>query len=114
MIAAASKSPPSEHALDAALRRDDELLVQNDAHLAAEQFEENSNAVAIADALEQAETIGENALAHAHFVAGGELRPPLELNETLRVLAAFQTVNDGIVDRGRRLAIAHQPRDADG
>src|SRR6202051_5387116 len=92
------------HALDAALRRDDKLLVQNDAHLAAEQFEKNGNTFAIAHAFEQAETIAEHAFADAHLVTGGELLPALELNEALRVLAAFQAVDDRVVDSGGRFA----------
>ena len=82
------------------LRRDDEFLVQDDAHLAAEQFEKNSNALAITHAFEQAEAIAEHAFAHANFVAGRKLRPAPKLNKALVVFAAFQTIDDCAVDRG--------------
>ena len=65
------------------LRRDDELLVQNDAHLAAEQFKENSDAFAIAEPSNRPRQSLEHAFAHAHFIAGRELRPAFELNVAL-------------------------------
>src|SRR5580693_6590212 len=87
-----SRQPASDHALEHDLRRDDEFLVQNDPHLAAEQFKKNSNALAITHTFEQTEAIGEHAFAHAYFIAGRKLRPAPKLNKTLVIFPAFQTI----------------------
>ena len=54
----------------------------------------------------------EGAFAHAHPVAGRKLRSALKVNKTLRVLAAFQTVDDSLIQCGGNVAIAHQPHHA--
>jgi hypothetical protein len=84
----------SDHAPGHDLRRDDEFLVQNDTHLAAKQFEKNSNALAITHTFEQTETIAEHAFAHAYSIAGRELRPASKLNKALVIFPASQTIDD--------------------
>ena len=94
MVSHGKPQPVSDHALEHDLRRDDEFLVQNDPHLAAEQFKKNSNALAITHTFEQTQATGEDAFAHAYSIAGRELRPASKLNKALIIFSASQTIDD--------------------
>src|SRR5262245_43941121 len=88
-------------------------LIEYQTNLAAEQIEQDRHPLAVLHAIEQAKTVCEHAIQYADLFAARELRPLLEPDKALRVLARLETLDDCIRDRNRILAVGHQPRHAD-
>src|SRR5947207_2553255 len=89
-------------------RRLDNFLIQNHAHLAPEQFEQDGHALAIAHAFIDAKTITKRAPENSDLVAWRETRLTLKLNPSVDILTSFQAINDGQRHQSRLVTVTYQ------
>jgi len=109
-----SPSPDPSDVCSLCSSRYDKFFVQKNAHFAAEHIEQNNDAIAVTHALDQAQTIGEDAVADAYLVVKREFRSAIQFDKALGVLAAFQVFNYRLIQCGGEVAITYQAHDAYG
>src|SRR5262245_9785408 len=90
------------------------LGVHQHAHLAAEQIEQDCDAIAIRHAVIQPQQVGKDAFKHANLLAHVQVQPLIELDEAGAVFAALKAVHNLAGNRQGLIIGPEQGRDADG